>query len=113
MTNETQPSTTDWDDFSGKFLKAEIIKTWPAIFIPTSLKTSYDETMNAMLIYSGEIEGKLKDWQPNKTNITIMKELGVPSPEALIGKQVVFKKVMNFNPNTKKKVPSVEIELIK
>ena len=34
MTNETQPEMDNWDDFLGKFLKVDMVKTWPALYIP-------------------------------------------------------------------------------
>ena len=102
----------NWDDFLGKWLKAEMVKTWPALFIPIKVSGSIDDEDNAQLIYTGEFQGKKKDWQPNKTNIDLMREYGIVSPTALIGKKIYFKKVMNFNPQIKKKVPSLEIEKI-
>jgi len=108
--NETQPNMENWDDFLGKWLKAEMVKTWPALFIPISVRGSIDDDDNAHIIYTGEFQGKKKDWEPNKSNIEIMRQAGITSPKALVGKKVYFKKVMNFNPQIKKKVPSLEIE---
>jgi len=112
MSQETQPNIDNWDDFLGKFIKAEMVKTWPALFIPISVRSNFDEEDNAHVIYTGEFQGKKKDWEPNKTNIEILRNLNLPSPKALIGKKVYFKKVMNFNPSLKKKVPSFEIDKV-
>lgn len=112
MTNNEQPNLESWDDFSGKFVKAEFIKTWPALFIPISVRANFDDEENPHIIYTGEIEKKKKDWEPNNTNKEILRSLGLPSPKALIGKKVYFKKVMNFNPTIKKRVPSIEIDRI-
>ena len=109
---DTQPEMDNWDDFLGKFLKVDMVKTWPALFIPISVKGSIDDEDNATIVYTGEFQGKKKLWQPNKTNIDIMRAAGILSPKALIGKKVYFKQVMNFNPQLKKKVPSLEIERI-
>ena len=92
--------------------KAEMIKKFPALFIPISLKTYYDDDEKARLTYTGEIEGKKKDFEPNKTNIEIIRNSGIKSPSELIGKKIWFKSVMNFNPQLKKKVPSIEIDKI-
>ena len=112
MSNGTQPNTENWEDFLGKFLKAEMVKTWPALFIPVSVKASFDEDDNAHIVYTGEFQGKKKDWEPNKTNIEILRSFGLTSPKALVGKKVYFKQVMNFNPILKKRVPSLEIEKV-
>ena len=112
MTNETQPNIENWDDFLGKWLKPEMVKTWPALFIPISVKGTFDDEENAHIVYTGEFDNKKKQWEPNKTNIEILRTLGLASPRALIGKKVYFKKVMNFNPQIKKKVPSLEIEKV-
>jgi len=112
MNQETQPNLDSWDDFLGKFIKAEMVKTWPALFIPLSVRGNFDADDNSHVIYTGEFEHKKKDWEPNKTNIEILRNLGLPSPKALIGKKVYFKKVMNYNPTLKKKVPSFEIDKV-
>ena len=112
MTNGQVPGLDNWEDFLGKWLKVEMVKTWPAIFIPISVKGTIDSEDNAHLVYTGEFDKKKKDWEPNKTNIQIMREAGITSPRALIGKKISFKQVMNFNPSIGKKVPSLEIEKI-
>ena len=112
MSQETQPNIENWDDFLGKFIKAEMVKAWPALFIPISVRSSFDEQDNAHVIYTGEFEHKKKDWQPNKTNVEIIRKFGITSPKALIGKKVWFKEVFNRNPKTHERVPSLEIEKI-
>ena len=110
--NGTQPDLENWEDFLGKFLKAEHIKEWPALFIPISVKGTFDADETAHVIYTGEYAGKKKDWEPNKTNIQIIRDAGIASPRALIGKKIYLKQVMNFNPQLRKKVPSLEIDKI-
>ena len=110
--NETQPDLENWDDFLGSWFKAEFVKTWPAVTVFMGVKGQFDAEDNAHLIYDIEYSGKKLKWEPNKTNIQILKEAGLTSPKALIGKKVYFKKVMNFNPQIKKKVPSFEVERI-
>ena len=89
-----------------------MVKTWPALFIPLTVKGTFDSEDNAHLVYTGDFQHKKKDWEPNVTNKQIMKDAGITSPRALIGKKIYFKQVMNFNPQLKKKVPSLEIEKI-
>lgn len=89
-----------------------MIKTWPALFVPISVKANFDDEENAHLIYTGDIDGKKKAWEPNKTNQQIIQAANLTSPKALIGKKVYLKSVMNFNPQLKKKVPALEIERI-
>jgi len=110
--NEIQPNMDNWDDFLGKWIKPEMVKTWPALFIPISVKGIIDDDENSHIVYTGEFSGRKKQWEPNKTNIEILRSFNLSSPKALLGKKVYFKKVMNFNPQIKKKVPSLEIEKI-
>lgn len=110
--NGISPNLENWEDFLGKFLKVEMIKTWPGLFIPISVRGTFDAEENAHVIYTGEYDKKKKDWEPNKTNIQIIRDAGITSPRLLIGKKIYFKQVMNFNPSLKKKVPSLEIERI-
>jgi len=88
------------------------IKTWPAVIVPVNVTADFDEEDNANLILDIQYEQKKLKFQLNKTNIGIIKELGIASPRALIGKKITLKKVMNFNPQIRKKVPSLEIEKI-
>lgn len=110
--NGTQPNLEDWEDFLGNWFKAEFVKAWPAVTVFTSVTGTFDDRDNAHLIYDLQYAGKKLTWEPNKTNIQIIRDAGILSPKGLIGKKVSFKKVMNFNPQLKKKVPSVEIEKI-
>ena len=111
MEKETQqPDLDSFDDFSGKFIRAENIKDWPVCFIPISADSHFDEDENSHVVYTGEVEGKRKQWEPNKTNMQLLRQFGLKSPRALIGQKVWFKKVMNRNPNTKQLVASLEVE---
>jgi len=107
-----QPDLDSFEDFSGKFIKPEFVKDWNSPFIPINAESYFDEDEKARITYTGQFEGKKRCWEPNKTNMQIMKDLGIASPRALVGKKVFFRKVMNFSPVTKKKVPGLEIEKI-
>lgn len=109
---EKEPNLDSFEDFSGKFIKAEFIKVWPALFVPTAVRSYYDTEEKPHVQYTGEIEGKMKNWEPNKINMQIIRDAGIPSPVALIGRKVYFKQVMNMNPMSHKRVPSLEIEKI-
>lgn len=110
--NETQPNIDNWEDFLGKWLKADHVKTWPAVIVVMNIKAEFDDQDEANIILDIVYNKKKLKFQLNKTNIGIIKEEGLPSPRALIGKKITLKKVMNFNPQIRKKVPSLEIEKI-
>ena len=110
--NQTEPDLNNWDDFHGKYLKVDHVKSWPAIVVPTIVHGEFDEEGGASLIYEVQYEGKKLKWQPNKTNIDIIKAARIPSPKALLGKKLYFKEVKNYNPQLKKKVPALEIDKI-
>lgn len=110
--NGTQPDLENWDDFLGNWFKADHVKTWPAVAVVMNVKADFDEEDNGNLILNIVYNRKKLKFQLNKTNIGIIKDLKIPSPRALIGKKITFKQVMNFNPQIRKKVPSLEIEKI-
>lgn len=112
MTNGTQPDTNSFDDFLGNWLKAEHIKNWPALIVVVNIKAEFNENDEANLILDVNYLTKKFKFQLNKTNINIVKDAGIKSPKDLVGKKITLKQVMNFNPQIKKKVPSLEIEKI-
>ncbi len=113
MTTESQPDLNSWDDFMGNWLKAEHIKSWPAEVVVYSVKGEFDDKDKAHLILDVAYNNRKYKWEPNVTNQQIIREMGIPSPKALEGKKIVFRKVMNFNPQIGRKVPSLEIQDIK
>jgi len=111
--NATQPNLENWDDFLGSWFKNDHVKSWPAETVVMNVKAEYDAEDNANLILELSYLGKKYKFQPNKTNIGIIREAGLASPKDLENKKLTFKSVMNFNPQLKKKVPSLEIDSIK
>ena len=112
MPEETQPDLSNWNDFLGKFFKVDHVKTWPAVVIATGLTGSIDDEGEAHVVYDVEYNTRKLKFEPNKTNIGIIRNAGIVSPRALIGKKITFRQVMNFNPQIKKKVPSLEIDKV-
>lgn len=111
--NEQQPDLDNWNEFLGSWLKAEHISTFPATVFVNQVKAEYADDDEAQLILEISYSGKKYKFQPNKTNIGILREKGIKSPKELSGKSLIFKEVMNFNPSLKKKVPSLEIQDVK
>ena len=110
--NGNQANIDNWDDFLGKWFKVDRVKDWSLPAVVTNVKGEIDEDEEVNLILDIQYDGKKLKFQPNKTNIGIIKEAGLPSPRALITKKIYFKEVMNFNPQIRKKVPSLEIKNI-
>jgi len=110
--NGTQPSLDSWQDFKGNYLKVEHIKTWPAIVVVTKVDSYFDDKEKARIVFDIEYLARKFKWEPNQTNIGIMEVAKIPSPTAVIGKKIFLKQVMNFNPQLRRKVPSLEIEKI-
>ncbi len=110
--NGTQPNIDSWEDFLGKWFKAEHVKTWPAVIVVTNIKGEFTEDDDTILVLDIQYNQKKLKFQLNKTNIGIIREAKLSSPRAIIGKKITLKQVMNYNPQIKKKVPSLEIEKI-
>ena len=105
---KNKPDKSNWDDFRGKFFKPEFFSGDTCVTICTGIDTEYvddEPTMTAEI----EFEGCKYLVQLNKTNRDKLKEIGIPSPEALIGKKIVWKEVLARNPALKKDVPSLRI----
>ena len=109
---DNKPNLDTWGDFLGQFLKADMVTDVTIPFIPVSVDSLYDDEEKARIIYTGEYDNKKKQWEPNKTNIDILRNMGLTSPSGLIGKKVFFRKTTNFNPQLKKKVPALEVERV-
>ncbi|MBA7707142.1 hypothetical protein ES703_116011 [subsurface metagenome] len=110
--NGTQPSLDSWQDFKGNYLKVEHIKTWPAIVVVTTVDGYFDDKGKARIVFDVEYLARKFKWEANQTNIQIIEKSGITSPKGVIGKKLFFKQVENFNPQLRKKVPSLEIEKI-
>lgn len=112
MEQNAQPGLENWDDFRGKWFRADFVKTYPAVVVFTTVKGEFDSEGDAHLIYELQFDGKKLKWEPNKTNIEIMKKLEIISPRAIIGKKVTFVKIKVRNPQTKQMVDSLIIDKI-
>jgi hypothetical protein len=99
MTNEQQPSAEDWCDFSSQFLKVDLIKEFPVTLICKDVETEYDDDKPKLYVITEYLK---KPWKMgiNKTNITFIRNLGIKSPKAIIGKKLTFDKIKVRNPLT-------------
>ena len=110
--NGQQPNLDNWDDFSGKWFKAEHVKQWPATVQVMSVMGEIDSEDNVHLYLDIVYNKKKLKFEPNKTNQDIIKTFKLAGPIALIGKQIVFVKTQNFNPTTKKRVDALLIDKV-
>ena len=110
--NGQQPNLDNWDDFSGKWFKAEHVKSWPATVQVMNVTGEIDSEDNVHLYLDIVYNKKKLKFEPNKTNQEFIKCVGVTSPKALIGRQIVFVKTQNFNPTTKKRVDALLIDKV-
>ena len=112
MTNETEnkPRIDQWDDFAGEYIKAEIIKEFPAVVVVTDIKSEYIDDKPKLI---AEIELNEKSWKfdLNKTNQTVIKKF-CKAPKDLIGKKLTLIKIKQRNPSTNSMVDSLLIDNI-
>jgi hypothetical protein len=109
MTDENLGS---WDDFTGSdFLTAPDVKNEDHEFVCTGLEFDRENLRPILVLDSGE-ELKGKKFSLNVTNSKFIKEAGVDTPKACIGKKLKFKKVLVNNPQTKKEVESLRIRSV-
>ena len=110
--NEQQPDLDKWDDFAGDWLKAEMIKKFPATLICMRVEAYFDEAEKAHLILTFNFNSKKKKFEVNKTNQDVIKKLGILSPKLLEHKKITFGSVKVRNPQTKAMVDSLLINSI-
>lgn len=102
---EQKPSLDAWDDFSGEYLKTDIVKAFPVVLVPISIEAEYDKEDKARMAIVVEYNKKKWKLELNKTNQNFIRSLGI-APKAIVGKKLTFEKVQNRNPTTKQPVDS-------
>lgn len=106
MENEALDS---WDEFvSGNFLKAIDVDSEKDAYVCTSVSLAERDGVDQVRLHLQRNE-KENDFDLNKTNAKKIKELGIDSPKAVIGKKIYFKKALVRNPKTNAEVESLRI----
>lgn len=110
MTKETNkgksPDLGKWDDFSGDYLKTDIVTKFPVELVPVKIEASFDEKtnkprMNVTVHYND------KDWimELNKTNQKVIRAKGL-MPKEVVGRKLIFDKIKVRNPSNDTMVDS-------
>ena len=110
---DKQPSLDGWDDFTGDFIKTDLIKEFPVTLVPVDIESQFDtETKKGRMFI--KFQYNKRDWKMelNKTNQNFIRASGLV-PKEIVGKKLVFDKVMNRNPSTGQPTPSFLIIEIK
>ena len=105
MTDEQQqPKLDSWDDFTGEFIKCDIIKKWPFTLVPVNVDAVYEEHKGRIFITFSYNE---RDWKMelNKTNQAVIRAADI-SPKDIVGKKLTFEKTKARNPKTNQQVDS-------
>ena len=113
MSEEHTPNEDSWLDFSGNFLKAEMVEEWPVKLPVVSIKTEFDKDQKARLFINTEYADRKWKLEINKTNQKTLKSNKIESPSQTVGKILTFDKTMVRNPSTNTQVPSfllIEVE---
>ena len=113
MGNKEQPSLDSWDEFTGNWLKAEHIKSFPAETFVTYVNSSTNDKEEGILILDLQYAGKKWKKQLNKTDVKAIKEAGIQNPKAIAEKILIWDKVRVYNPQLKKHQDSIAISGIK
>lgn len=100
-----------WDKFSGSFLKADMIKSENDFLICINVQEINDDG-EAKVRLILEKEQNEFNFDLNKTNIQILKDLKIKSPKEILGKKIYFRIVQARNPQLNKEVPSLRISKI-
>jgi len=99
----------NWNDFiSGNFLKAIDVNSQEDAYVCVDIE-QVDRDGVAQIRLHLERNEKEADFDLNKTNAKKLKDLGLASPKAVIGKKIYFKKALVRNPKTNAEVESLRI----
>lgn len=107
MEKEIKPDLDSWIDFSGDWLKAEQIQSFP-VRLPCYNVTADFEEGKSKLILHVEYNGRKKKFDLNKMNQNFLKTR-LESPKEIIGKMLVINKTQQRNPTTHVLVDSLLI----
>lgn len=101
---DKKPNLDRWDDFSGEFIKTDLVK-FPFTIVPVSINSEYDEQMKPRLHITFSYNDR--DWKMelNKTNQNFIRANNIV-PKKIIGKKLTFSSIMVRNPSLNKQVPS-------
>lgn len=109
MTKDNE-NLDSWDDFiSGQFLKAINVESEKDAFTCTGIDVQEQDDGRINPVLKLERNGKEYDFGLNKTNAKNLKELGIATPRAVIGKKIYFKKALVRNPKTNTEVEGLRI----
>ena len=110
MENETKGAGNElnsWDGFLGSaFLSVEDVKSEQDAFVCIGTEMDTENNRPMLILEHNEIKQK---YSLNVTNSNFVKDAGINSPKALIGKKIFFRKSMAFSPSAKKDVPTLRI----
>lgn len=114
MEQENEKAAIDsWDDFvSGNFLKASDVNSQEDAYVCVDVEATtdgYDESSKPKIRLHLQRNEKESVFDLNKTNAKKVKELGIASPKAIVGKKIFFKKALVRNPTTNLEVESLRI----
>jgi len=101
---DTLPDLERWDDFSGDFLKTDIIKEFPVTLVPVNIESEYKDDKPRMFI---TVNYNKKDWKMelNKTNQNFIRSKNI-TPKEIIGKKLTFDTHKVRNPSSNLMVDS-------
>jgi hypothetical protein len=95
-----------WADFSGTWLKVDLVKTFPLVVVPTKVEAvKSDDGLKFQLVITFEYLGKEWKLGLNKTNQTIIRQANL-APKEIIGCKLTFDKTKARNPTSNSLVDS-------
>lgn len=109
MTDVTKSS---FDGLLDEYLKPEHIDTFPAEAFVTFCTIELRDG-KPKVVYDLQYNRKKYKWSCNKTNLKIIRKLGLKSPNDLCESSVVFDKIKVRNPSTGERMDSLEVIKVK
>ena len=109
MASEDNVGTDSWDNFMQEYLKPKHFITWPGKVFVKKVNGSVDnENKHHLTLEVHTATGRFL-WEPNKTNMGILRDLKILKPMDLKDKNIYFNKIQVRNPATKQMVDGLEV----
>ena len=110
MVNEQGNEMDNWDGFLGSaFLSVEDVKSEQDGFVCIKVEMDTENSRPMLILEKDNVKQK---YSLNVTNANFVKDSGIKSPKAIVGKKIFFRKSIAFSPTAKKDVPTLRISKI-
>lgn len=105
---QEQIDLSSWDDFTGDFIKPDIIKEFPVTIVPVKIEAVKEEDKKPQIIITFLYNKRNWKMNINRTNQNFIRSRNM-TPKEIIGKKLKFDKIKARNPTSNQMVDSFSL----